>query len=335
MSTDSILLQLLAGRQPGRIPVIFTGAALAARMAGCSLAEIRDNGALLAEVQDNFQKETGMDWCVVYADALAIPEALGIPVEISPVSGPVGRPGPVPVEIPVLVPRPFFDSPGTRAILEAVQILKKKRRDLPVAVLFEGPFTTAMRLFEPEELMREIFRRPALVKNIAGRLADVLGSFAAAARRAGADLFYIPEPFASLDMISPRHFREFAGPFITGLIKHIHSMGAGAILHICGFTAGIWLDMAATGANALSLDQKMSMKQARDFFGPGVVLAGNVDPLRTLMEGDPSRVGEETRRCVTEAGPKNLIVMPGCGVPPQADPANLRVMVETVREIRL
>lgn len=333
MNTDSVLTQLLAGRQPGRIPVIFTGAALAARMAGCSLAEIRDNGALLAEVQDNFQKETGMDWCVVYADALAIPEALGIPVEISPVSGPVGRPRTVPAEVPFLTPRPFFDSPGTRAILEAVQILKKTRRDKPVAVLLEGPFTTAMRLFEAEDLMREIFRRPALVKSITGQLADILGSFAAAARRAGADLFYIPEPFASMDMISARHFREFAAPFISNLIGRIHSLGARVILHICGFTAGIWPDMVTTGADALSLDQKMSMKKAREFFGPGVVLAGNVDPLRTLMEGDRARVREETRRCIAEAGPKNLIVMPGCGVPPQTDPGNLRVMVETVREV--
>jgi len=191
-----------------------------------------------------------------------------------------------------------------------------------------------MRLFEPEKLLRQIFRRPVFLHDVVARITDRLKDLATLAYRAGAAIFYLPEPFVSVDALSPRNSRAFAFPYLSSLVDHIHGLGGRVILHICGSTNQIWPDMAATGADALSLDQKMSLREARRCLGPDAILAGNVDPVAILFQGDRARVAAETNRCIEEGGPDNFILMPGCGVPPGTDPANLRVMVEAARKGR-
>ncbi|HUW65025.1 MAG TPA: uroporphyrinogen decarboxylase family protein, partial [Spirochaetia bacterium] len=83
-------LSSMWNHEPAGIPVIITGAAQAASMAGCEPAEMRRNGSLLARVQKEFQARTGMDWLVVYADAMAVPEALGVKLKMT-AFGPVGE----------------------------------------------------------------------------------------------------------------------------------------------------------------------------------------------------------------------------------------------------
>ncbi|NMB35229.1 MAG: hypothetical protein GX989_02960 [Firmicutes bacterium] len=327
---ESILFKFLNGEDPGEIPVIATGTGLAARIAGRSAASLRDNGAALAEVMSMFQKEAKLDWTIVYTDALAIPETLGVEVELSPISGAIGKPMKIPDD-PVLSPKPLRSSPATRATLEAVEILSKKKTTCPIAVTFEGPLTTSINTFDANDLIMAIYRRPLVVKSIISQMTDILCSFAEEIRRAGASVFYIPDPFSSMDTLSPKHYKEFAGPYVSNLISHIHDLGAKAILHICGQTDQIWDYMAETGADTLSLDQIMSLQKAREHFGPEVRLAGNVDPIRTLWEGSVEEVRDETMSCIEDAGPRSLIIMPGCAVPTQTDIKNLRAMSETAK----
>jgi len=322
-------LSRLLAREPADIPVIITGAAQAALMAGCDPGAMRRDGSLLARVQRDFRVHTGMDWTVVYADAMAVPEALGIRVRMT---------GSVPVAETVLDVEnftgfredPWTETASTNAILEALAQLRSPTEGT-LAVLFEGPFTTAMRLFEPEKLLRQIFLRPAFLHDVVDQITDRLQDLTTLACRAGAAVFYLPEPFLSVDMLSPRHSRVFGFPHLSFLVEHIHGLGGRVILHICGSTTQVWLDMAATGADALSLDQRMSLREARRCLGPDAILAGNVDPVAVLFQGDGSLVADQTNRCIEEGGPGNFILMPGCGVPPGTDPANLRVMVATVR----
>ncbi len=319
----------LWAHQPSGIPVIITGAAQAAFMAGCTLSAMRSDGSLMARIQGEFQARTGMDWTVVYADAMAVPEAMGVKVKMSPF-GPVGDTVFDLNDFKGFGNVSWENTASVNAMMEALSILRQPAGQA-LGVLFEGPFTTAMRVFEAERMLRQIFLNPSRLEDIIREITGILKSLAEEAYRCGARIFYLPEPFVSADMLAARHSRSFAFPFITSLVEHVHGLGGRVILHICGSTEKIWPEMRDTGADALSLDQKVSLKDARSSVGPAVVLAGNVDPVRTLLQGDRVAVESETNACILAGGPANFILMPGCGVPPGTGPANLKTMVETVR----
>ena len=121
---------------------------------------------------------------------------------------------------------------------------------------------------------------------------EVLFGLAKALVESGVNIIYIPEPTASSTMISPRMFSQFVLPRLQSLTSRLK---VPAILHICGDTGPILPAMAQSGAKGLSLDQCMDLSNARAVV-PGMVLAGNVDPVKTLLMGDTEAVKE---RCVS------------------------------------
>ncbi len=327
-----VLLDTLKGRVASSIPVIFTGAGLARELADVPWEALRSDASVLAETQLNFQRQTGMDWVTVYSDALPIPEVLGCTIRFSPVSGPlIDRQ----MSLQDFKPPSEIDYYATRsaaAMLGAIEICARAVRDVPVGVLFEAPFTTALRSFDATAAIKLMFKNPGLLRSALDFITGVLEGFSAEAIRKGASVVHIPDPFSSLDFISARHFEEFSHPYLTRLIGSIHRMGGHAILHMCGNTESIWPKMAETGALGLSLDQKMVLGNARAVLGKSVVLVGNVDPIHVLMMGDATAVRRAAVSCIETAGPDRFVLMPGCGTPPGTPIENLRAMVSTAKE---
>ena len=105
---------------------------------------------------------------------------------------------------------------------------------VPVIGLFEGPFTTAGRLFETERLLRLIYRNPAVLARLLDRVTEFLLQFGQALVENGAQALLIPEPTASSSMISPRIFADWVLPRLQRIIRNLDRP---CILHICGDTA--------------------------------------------------------------------------------------------------
>ena len=68
---------------------------------------------------------------------------------------------------------------------------------------------------------------------------------------------------------------------------------------------------------------------------PDKVLAGNVDPIKSLLLGDTKQVKKDALNCLRKAGTDRFILMPGCGVPPNTPLENLKAMVEAAAEYGL
>lgn len=92
--------------------------------------------------------------------------------------------------------------------------------------------------------------------------------------------------------------------------------------------------MVDTGADALSLDQVVDLRDVREVLGPTAVIAGNVDPIGTMLRGDPEKVKLEAKQSYERGGADNFILMPGCGTPPGTPVENLRALVQSAREWR-
>ncbi|MBV8171359.1 MAG: uroporphyrinogen decarboxylase, partial [Candidatus Eremiobacteraeota bacterium] len=109
-------------------------------------------------------------------------------------------------------------------------------------------------------------------------------------------------------------FDEFARPYQSKVIERIRRSGVPAILYVNG-CAGVLELMAATGADVLSVDWRISLSDARARVGPEFALQGNVDP--TVLLSTPARTAEAAFAALESAGPTGHILNLGHGILPQ------------------
>ncbi|MBI5586087.1 MAG: uroporphyrinogen decarboxylase family protein [Deltaproteobacteria bacterium] len=329
------LSAVLAGRPCDRVPVLPLLAGWAAHhFSEGSPLETGQHPDRIAKVQISAREALEYDGLFAYADPLYIPEAFGCRVRFS-ASGLLVEPlallpqnATVETIDEISLPDPER-SGRLPVILAAVRKLAEySRGEIPVIGLFEGPFTTAGRLFETDRLLRLVYRNPPVLNRILDRVTDLLLSFGQRLAENGAHLLLIPEPTGSASLISPRMFNEWVLPRLQRITRHL---GLPCILHICGDTSPLLTSMAESGARVLSLDQCMDLKRSRNQL-PGVVLGGNVDPVQALLLGTVETVRENTLDCLRRAGTEKFMLMSGCSLAPQTPVENIRAMIRTARE---
>lgn len=326
----------LKGRPKDRVPV-FAGITLwaASNFPDASFQEIASDPDLIARAQLWAAESIGCDAVFPTADALTIAEAFGCKVRF-PETGPLVEA--LSISINSVEDVEGLPSPDPRktgrlpVVLEAARLLSEKTRgEMPLMGIFEGAFTNTSRIIEAEHMLRMVYKKPRVLEALLDRVNESLCEFGEALVESGVNVFFIPEPTASSTMISPRMFSQFALPRLQSLTSRLK---APVILHICGDTHPILPAMRQAGAKALSLDQCMDLAKARSM-APDMVLAGNVDPVTSLLMGDAETVKRDALNCLRSAGTDRFILMPGCAVPPKTPVENLRAMVKTAVEFGL
>jgi uroporphyrinogen decarboxylase len=68
---------------------------------------------------------------------------------------------------------------------------------------------------------------------------------------------------------------------------------------------------------------------------PDAVIGGNVDPIKSLLNGNREQIAEDTLNCLHTAGTRRFVLMSGCGVPPGTPVENVVAMVKTAKNYGL
>lgn len=185
----------------------------------------------------------------------------------------------------------------------------------------EGPCAEAADLRGINRLMTDFFDDPTFVRDLFEfNLATAL-EFARAQVEAGADLIGVGDAAASL--VGPQIYEEFVRPYEQRLVDGLHAMGARVRLHICGNIRRILPGIGTLGCDMVDIDSMVPMDQARQEIGEPVVLAGNLDPVKTLRNGTPETIAAAVAECHRQVGPR-YIVGAGCEVPRDTPEANVR-----------
>lgn len=205
-------------------------------------------------------------------------------------------------------------------VLESIKLLREEVGDyLPITSTVVGPLSLGGYLVGITNLLMWLIRKPDYVKQLVDFTTDIVLEFSKAQYRWGADIVQVAEPTASLSMISPPMFREYAQPALT---KISDNLGGLKVLHICGRTLQIVSDMAKTGFDGLSLEEDIA--QVKQLCGDVKVL-GNISSSKTLIFGSPDEVKVEAKKAL-EA--KVDLLEPNCGISPITPLANIKAMVE-------
>ena len=316
----------LAGSTPAR-PVVFpmVVADHAARLAGVPVRKAATDATTLARVLFHAWEYYGYDLVMVFADTVVEAEAMGALVEFPEDDNaflvePPAEGGLAPAD-------PERDG-RLPMMLAATRMLKERLGNrVQLVTSIKGTFTLASFLAGMERFLNAVLSDP----DTARRYLDLAHAnqvrYVAAVVRAGG-IPFIGDPVASGSLVSPQVFHDFARPYLTRLVAEIHACGCWAGLHICGDTQGIVTDMAATGADVLSVDD-IDLAAARRSLGPNVILMGNVST-RLVESGTSAETGAAARRCIADAGSR-LILSTACDVSAGSPPGNVRAIVEAAR----
>jgi uroporphyrinogen decarboxylase len=168
---------------------------------------------------------------------------------------------------------------------------------------------------------------------------EALIAFSKAQLLAGADVVQCGDSLASLDMISPEIYRKYAFPYEKMFFEAIRPFArahqAYSLLHICGDNTKVMDLQAQTGADILEIDSKAELKTWKNAVGDRVILMGNLDPTRVLLQGSVGQVRESCQACLDDAAAGGgYILGSGCEVPMQAPAANLQAMVASAKAYR-
>jgi len=329
-SSRERVMAVLAGQRPARIPVgaVTQPATLAQMQAvGAAWPAAHGDAWAMADLASAARTVLQFDLVRVPFDQTVEAELFGCPIR----SGGSDR---VPaVEGAVLAgdqPLPPVPDPGggrAGVVAEATRLLRQRfGGKVAVAAGIVGPYTVAGYLLGLRDLLVRSVTRPPAVRPVLDLAADLAAAYGERLIRAGADLIVIEDMGASLDVISPRIYRDLAAPYQKRLVA---ALKAPVILHICGDNAAILDDIAAVGAAGVSLDAKTDLARAAGALAGRSALVGAIPPTEVLLHGTPEQVRQVAREQIA-LGVQFLA--PGCGLPPATPTENLRAMVAAVSE---
>ncbi|SMB90528.1 uroporphyrinogen decarboxylase [Thermanaeromonas toyohensis ToBE] len=335
MTSKERILALLQGRPVDHIPCVPLVMNHAARVLGVKVSEFNSNPRVMTKAHLASWEKYGYDMILIFTTTATIAEAMGTTLyfpedDVPYVHVPAVQSPEDIKKVKIIEPQKDGRIP---VYLEAAELcLREVKNQVPVGVIFAGPFTTAAHLRGTEVFVKETYKNPQLVKALLEIARESINIMLEAILHIGA-VPVLVEPVASGSLISPNMFSKYVFPYVQQLVDRAHELGSPICLHICGNANPILDLMADTGADILSLDYLVDLEEAKVRVGSKACLMGNIAPADILLRGSPDRVVLETKKVIAKASdnPKGLIVASGCEVPLNTPAANLKTMVDTVR----
>jgi len=309
------------------------------RQAGRYLKEYRDirakvgflelckNTDLAAEVSMQPYRILGVDAVIFFSDILIPIEAMGVDVSLTDKGPEIGNPIRSQRDVDVLrIPDPAAEVPFVGSII------KKLRSDLqnqvPLIGFAGAPWTLASYMIEGggsknfAEIKSLAYREPRVLHTLLDKLASTVSSYLLFQIESGAQVIQLFDTWAG--ELNRPDYEEFALPYTKKIFDAVGNR-VPRILYLNG-TSAILESMATSGADVISVDWRISIKEARQRVGGKVALQGNLDPC--LLLGPKERLVKKTQEILEQAGPTGHILNLGHGILPPTPVENARAFIE-------
>jgi uroporphyrinogen decarboxylase len=274
----------------------------------------------------------GFDAAILFSDILVIPDAMKRNVRFTeghgPEMDPIDEAG---------ISR--LDAGGVIDYLKPVfETVRRLRAELPEETTLLGfcgaPWTVATYMIAghgtPDQAPARLFayQYPKAFERLLTLLADISAEYLVTQIDAGADAVQIFDSWAGV--LGEKEFEAFAVKPVARMIAAIKARRPNARVISFAKGAGYLLKTyrQKTGADAIGLDWSVPLEFAAELQKEGAV-QGNLDPMRIVAGSRALEEGIDEILAHLGGGP--LIFNLGHGITPQADPENVRLLVERVR----
>jgi uroporphyrinogen decarboxylase len=237
----------------------------------------------------------GVDAVIVFSDILIPAEAMGLKLELGD-AGP-NLPEPVRSKRDVEKLKLFDPEIDTGFLPEAIRrIVREVGLAVPVLGFAAAPWTLACYMVE-------------------GRTRE---GFAA-----GAAALQLFDTWCG--ELSLRDYEEFALPAAQEIISGLGD--SSPVIYYTKASNHLLPAIARSGANVLSVDWRVDMRELRDKLGPRIALQGNVDP--AVLFGPPEEIRRVTQEAMAALGGVGHILNLGHGILQHTPVENAQVFIET------
>jgi len=293
------------------------------------------NSNLAAEVTLQPIRRYGFDAAILFADILLLPEALGVDLWFVTGEGPRMSTTTTATELAALKPADAIHD-HLAPVYETVRILSRELPSETTLIGFAGaPWTVATYMIAgrgtPDQAPAHLLKSESrdVFTGIIDRLTDATIEYLSAQVSAGAEVIKIFDSWAG--SLQGQDFDDFSlAPMqrITSALKFRHP-GIPVIAFPRGAGTRYIGAHAATGADCIALDDGVSPEWAAENVQPSGCVQGNLKSSHMVTGGDD--LVRETRRLVDAFSKGPHIFNLGHGITPDADPENVQLMIDTIR----
>jgi uroporphyrinogen decarboxylase len=333
------LLRALAGEPTDTTPVWIM------RQAGRYLPEYRATRAkagdfltlcktpeLACEVTVQPIDRLGVDAAILFSDILIPIEKMGVPLSF-PEEGP--RLEPVRDEAGIAALRIPDPEAELGYVMDAIRLIRRELDHKVPLIGFAGaPFTLLTYVVEGktgkqfQESKRLLFSAPAAAHALLEKLTETCIRYLTAQVKAGAEVVQLFDSWVG--QLAPEDFCVFALPYVQKIVDRLRPLGV-RIIYFANDGATLLRDAAKSGADALGVDWRCPIDEARRLVGNDVTLQGNQDP--TSLFAPIPEIERRAREVLTRAGTRRHIFNLGHGILPPTPPEHAIALVEAVHRI--
>jgi uroporphyrinogen decarboxylase len=340
MSRENRFLRALAGEPVDTTPIWIM------RQAGRYLPEYRATRAkagsflqlcktpeLACEVTLQPVERLGVDAAILFSDILIPLEKMGMALSFEENEGP--RLEPVRDAAGVARLRVPDADEELGYVMEAVRLCRRALDGKVPLIGFAGaPFTLLTYAVEGQtgkqfaETKRLLYTAPSTAHALLAKLTDTCVAYLTAQVRAGAQVLQLFDSWVG--QLGPDDFDMFAAPYVRTCIERLQPLGVPVIYFPNGGST-LMRQSARLGAQALGVDWRLPLDEARGLVGPDVTLQGNLDPC--VLFAPIAEIERRAAEVLARAGRRRHVFNLGHGILPPTPPEHAEALVEMVHRL--
>ena len=297
------------------------------------------NAEFACEVTLQPLRRFDLDAAILFSDILTIPDAMDLGLYFAEGEGPKFRQC-VRTELDVARLKPPKIETDLDYVLQAVRVIRNALNGAVPLIGFSGsPWTLACYMVEGgaskdfRHIKAMMYSRPELMHQLLAVLTDAVADYLNAQIDHGVQAVQIFDTWGGV--LSEPCYQAFSLHYMHAIVQKLKRKSEGRPVPIILFTknGGQWLSaMAATGADALSLDWSTAIGAARQQVGKHVALQGNMDP--ALLYADDAVIRQEVSRILADFGAYNGHVFNlGHGIQQFVEPDKAKIFIDAVHEL--
>lgn len=213
-------------------------------------------------------------------------------------------------------------------VLDAMKRIYKELPDTAVYALITGPFTLALHL-KGTDIFFAMYDDPEGMAELMQFCTEVAKKTIDMYVEAGCDIIAVVDPMTS--QISPDTFAEFVTPYCTEVFEYIRSKGKPGSFFVCGSAKNNIEEMCRCKPENVSIDENIPLDYVRDVCQKyGISFGGNIKLTVTMLFGTPADNIHDADNCMDIGGNKGFILAPGCDMPFDTPPKNVKAITSRV-----
>lgn len=289
---------------------------------------------LALEVSMQPFRRFGVDAVIVFSDILIPAEAMGLPLELGD-AGP-NLPEPVRSEAAIDKLRIFDPETETGFLMEAIRrIVREVGPSVPVLGFAGAPWTLACYMVEGRTkegfatVKSLLYHHPDAFEALLCKIAQATVGYLKAQIAAGAAAVQLFDTWCG--ELSLAEYETYALPAVQEVITQI--AGEVPVIYYTKASHHLLPAVARSGADVLSVDWRINLREARETLGPRFALQGNVDP--AVLFGPPEKIRRVTLDTAAALGGVGHILNLGHGILQGTPVENAQLFIETGQKAEL